>query len=440
MGKLTVGDRVQLVIDGISHQGCGVGRIDKMVIFVEGALMSEEVIAEITAVKSNMAYGKLLEIVVPAPRRLDFACKAAKACGGCALQQADYQWQLEMKTQLVSDALKRIGHMEIEVPQALGMEEPWAYRNKGLFHATYEAGSVQLGFFAQGSHQLIAAEECLLFPPRVNELVSYLEEKLTREGKVGYIQNVMIRYSRLNGELMVVFVTKDQAWRLGKFADKLRQDFPDVVCVYHNVNNNPKLMLGKSFKLLNGQEYLVDSIGDCRFKLSPQSFFQINNQQAKVLYDLVREYAALSGTERVLDLYCGIGTIGIYLANEAQEVFGVESIPQAVRDAKENAMMNNLPNCTFIAAKAEDWLGKWLKTNQADVIIVDPPRAGCHQFLLEALAESNCERIVYVSCEPTTLARDVAYLTKAGYRLEKIQPVDMFPQTASIENVCLLQK
>ena len=440
MEKLAVGDKVQLLIDGVSHQGMGVGRIDKMVVFVEGALPTEEIEAEITAVKSNMAYARLLRILKPALKRVEPFCAQAAACGGCVLQQAEYQWQLAIKTQMVRDALKRIGHLDIEVPLALGMSEPWAYRNKGLFHVSYENGRVSLGFFAQGSHDLILAEECRLFPNRVNELLKYLQEALTRAGRVNYIQNILIRHSKLNGEMMVVFITREQAWRLPELSRDLMRQFPEIVSVYHNVNTNLKLMLGKSFRLLAGREYLTDHIGACRFKLSPQSFFQINNSQAEALYDLVKEYAELSGTETVLDLYCGIGTIGIYLAHEAKAVYGVESVAQAVRDAKENAALNNLTNCTFTAAKAEEWLGKWQKNNHADVIIVDPPRAGCHQFLLDALGESNCARIVYVSCNPTTLARDAAYLCSCGYTLTKIQPVDMFPHTASIETVCLLSK
>lgn len=440
MEKLALGDQLTLVIDGLSHQGVGVGRTDKMVVFVAGALPGETVSVEITQIKSNMAYGRLLEIIETAARRINPPCKNAALCGGCALQQAEYAWQLEMKTKMLGDALQRIGHLQAEPQPTIGMPNPWAYRNKGLFHVSYEGGRVRLGFFAQGSHDLIAAEECHLFPDAVNELIIYLQNELTRAGRVNYVQNILIRYSRLNGEMMVVFITKDRAWRLGGLEKNMLRDFPRIACIYHNINTNPKLMLGKSFTLLAGQEYLLDHIGECRFKLSPQSFFQINNEQAEALYNLVKEYAELSGTETVVDLYCGIGTIGIYLAKQAKAVYGVESVVQAVRDAKENAALNNLTNCTFIAAKAEDWLGKWLKENTADVIIVDPPRAGCHQFLLDALAASTCRRIIYVSCNPTTLARDLAYLTKCGYEIKNMQPLDMFPHTASIETIVSLEK
>ena len=442
MEKLAVGDKVQLLIDGVSHQGMGVGRIDKMVVFVEGALPTEEIEAEITAVKSNMAYARLLRILKPALKRVEPFCAQAAACGGCVLQQAEYQWQLAIKTQMVRDALKRIGHLDIEVPLALGMSEPWAYRNKGLFHVSYENGRVSLGFFAQGSHDLILAEECRLFPNRVNELLKYLQEALTRAGRVNYIQNILIRHSKLNGEMMVVFITREQAWRLPELSQDLMRQFPEIVSVYHNVNTNLKLMLGKSFRLLAGREYLTDHIGACRFKLSPQSFFQINNSQAEALYDLVKEYAELSGTETVLDLYCGIGTISLFFARKARQVFGVEIVPEAIADARKNAERNNITNATFAVGAAEEVIPRLYREEgiAADVVVVDPPRKGCDARLLETILQIAPEKVVYVSCNPATLARDLAVLAAGGYHVREVQPVDQFPHTNHIENVCLLTR
>ena len=440
MEKLTVGDKVEVKIDGISHQGVGVGRVNNLAVFVENVLLGELVAAEITQVKSSMALGKAVEILEPSLERREPICPVAEACGGCTLQAVNYPFQLEMKGMMVQEALKRIGHLDVSVPPALGMNEPWGYRNKGVFHVSYEGGKVKLGFFAQGSHQLVPAEKCRLFAPIVNQLVSWLEEALLRQGRVDYVQKILIRHSRYNGEMMVVFITKDNAWRLKGLEKQLAAAFPLVASVYHNVNTNPKLLCGKNFKLLAGREFIVDTIGELKFRISPQSFFQVNNAQAEVLYDLVKEYAALDGTQQVLDLYCGIGTIGMYLAKDAKSVYGVESVAQAVRDAKENCALNELTNCQFIAAKAEDWLKKNKPRQAPEVVIIDPPRNGCHQFLLDALGESNCGKIIYVSCNPTTLARDLAYLKNFDYEPLKIQPVDMFPQTGHVETIVLLQR
>ena len=239
---------------------------------------------------------------------------------------------------------------------------------------------------------------------------------------------------------MVVFVTEDTAWRLPDLAKQVAE-YPKVVSVYHNHNSNPKLMLGRKFSLLYGQETIEDTIGQFHFQISPQSFFQVNNAQAEVLYAKALEYAELTGSEQAADVYCGIGTISLYLAQKAGSVIGIESVAQAIQDAKENAKANQVDNCTFVAAKAEEWLPKWVKKgNKLDVAIIDPPRKGCEPPALDALITSEAEKIVYVSCNPSTLARDIKYLCENGYRLEKVQPVDLFPQTFHCECVAKLVK
>ena len=280
----------------------------------------------------------------------------------------------------------------------------------------------------------------MLFSNAVNGLVTKLEEMIQDSGKANYINKVMIRESRLNGELMVVFVTEDTAWRLPDLT-KAVVAYPNVVSVYHNHNSNPKLMLGRKFNLLYGKETIEDTIGQFHFQISPQSFFQVNNEQAEVLYAKALEYAGLTGKEQVADVYCGIGTISLYLAQKAESVIGIESVAQAIQDAKENAKANGVENCTFVAAKAEEWLPKWVKKgNKLDVAIIDPPRKGCEPPALDALISSEAETIVYVSCNPSTLARDVKYLCENGYTLEKVQPVDLFPQTFHCECVAKLTK
>ena len=427
-------------ITGISHQGYGIGRSDNIVVFVPGAMLGEVVEAEIVEYKKRMATAELTEILEVSPDRIEPVCAQSDRCGGCELQHCSYRYQLEAKRKIVEDALLRIGRVDTEVQPVIGMEEPFHYRNKGIFHTDYSDGKVRLGFFEPSSHAFVWAGECHLFSKQVNELVKYLEVLIQESGRAYYINKVMIRESRYNGEMMVVLVTEDAAWRLPELAEKLIQ-YPQVVSVYHNINTNIKVMLGRHFMRLEGKDTIEDTIGQFHFQISPQSFFQINNVQAATLYGKVLEFADLDGTEQVADIYCGIGTISMFLAQHAKEVLAIESIPQAVRDAKENAERNHVENCTFVATKAEDWLPKWAKRgNVLDTAVIDPPRKGCDPAVLDALITSGAKKIIYVSCNPSTLARDVKYLAQYGYQVDRVQPVDMFCQTWHVETVVALQK
>lgn len=437
---MKIGDQIQLTITGISHQGFGIGRSDNIAVFVPGAMLGEQVEAQIIEYKKKMATAKLIRLLVPSEQRIEPRCPQSRFCGGCELQHCTYEYQLQAKGRIVQDALARLGRVDAEVEPVLGMEEPWRYRNKGIFHADYSDGTVRLGFYQQGSHQFVPAADCRLFSGAVNQLVHVVEKLIQNSGRAYYIQKVMIRESAHNGDLMVVFVTEESAWRLNGLAETLLQH-PGVVSVYHNINSNPKLMLGRTFRLLAGQKTIEDTIGALRFQISPQSFFQINNRQAQVLYEKALEFAQLTGTEQVADVYCGIGTISLYLARHAAQVIGIESVSQAVQDAKENAKANDVQNCTFVAAKAEEWLPKWAqKGNRLDVAVIDPPRKGCETPVLDALITSGAARIVYVSCNPATLARDVKYLCQFGYQVQQVQPVDLFCQSWHVETVCLLSR
>ena len=437
---MKIGDMVQLTITGISHQGYGIGRHDAIVVFVPGAMMGETVQAEVVEYKKKMATAELRAVLVPSDQRIEARCPQSSQCGGCELQHCDYAYQLQAKQKIVQDAMLRLGRIDTPVEPVLGMQEPWRYRNKGIFHVDYSGNDVRLGFYEQGSHQFVPAAECQLFSQKINRLVALLQQMIQDSGRAYYIQKVMIRESHYNGELMVVFVTEETAWRLPELAKQLIQE-PDVVSIYHNINTNLKVMLGRSFRLLEGKETIEDTIGTFQFQISPQSFFQVNNTQAQVLYEKALEFAQLTGKEQVADVYCGIGTISLYLAQKANHVTGIESVHQAVLDARENAARNGVENCTFVAAKAEDWLPKWVqKGNKIDVAIIDPPRKGCDTAALDALIASQAERIVYVSCNPSTLARDARYLCQYGYEVQKIQPVDLFCQSWHVETVCLLSR
>lgn len=438
---LETGQEYTTTITGVSHQGFGVGRIEQVVVFVPRALMGETVLVRIDEVKKNLAHATLLEIISPSEWRIAPRCTQSVHCGGCELQHAAYAAQLEAKKQIVQDAMTKLARVDITAEPVLGMDEPWRYRNKGVFHVDYQAGAIRLGFYQQNTHEVVAASECFLFSEPINQLLRFLEEAIQRHSKVFYLQKIMLRESRATGEIMVVFVTRDNHWALSQLVDELQAAFPQVTSVYHNINTNPKLMLGRSFKLLAGQVALIDTLGDLRFQISPQSFFQVNNAQAEVLYQQVLAMAGLTGAETVVDAYCGIGTISLFLARQAGQVLGVESVSQAIKDANLNAKLNGITNCRFITAKAEEWLPKWINQgNSPDLVVVDPPRKGCDSQLLYALTTALPPKIIYVSCEPSTLARDVRYLTENGYAVQKVQPVDLFAQSWHIETVVLLSR
>ena len=437
---MKTGDVVQLTITGISHQGFGIGRHDNIVVFVPGAMLGETVKAKIVEYKKKMATAELKEVLTASTQRMEPSCPQSSRCGGCELQHCDYAYQLQAKQKIVQDAMLRLGRIDVPVEPVIGMENPWRYRNKGIFHVDYSDNKVRLGFYEQGSHQFVPASGCQLFSQKINDLVRLLEQMIHDSGRAYYVHKVMIRESRYNGEMMVVFVTEEAAWRLPELAEKLIQH-PDVVSVYHNINTNLKIMLGRSFKLLEGKETIEDTIGEFHFQISPQSFFQVNNEQAQVLYEKALEYAQLTGKEQVADVYCGIGTISLYLAQKANGVTGIESVNQAILDARENAEANGIENCTFVTAKAEEWLPKWVKKgNSIDVAVIDPPRKGCEESVLATMIQMAPKRIVYVSCDSATLARDLKYLCANGYELKKVCPVDMFGNSVHVETVVCLDK
>jgi 23S rRNA (uracil1939-C5)-methyltransferase len=444
------GEIHELTISGLSHQGEGVGRVKNFAVFVPGAIPGEKVLVEINEVKKNFAQGKLAKVVEPVPFRIEAPCAYFEQCGGCQFQHISYEKQLEFKRLQVKDALTKIGGIDTYVEPALGMEYPWRYRNKGHFHLDNIDGEIKLGFYEPDSHQFVPAKESLLFSSVVNRLLSYLEDRLTllgftiydRNTGEGCLRNIMVRESRATGELMLIFVTSTDSWQLEEVVQSVRAVFPQVVSIYQNVNkNNKSVILGSKFNLIYGQAFLQDSIGPYVFKISPQSFFQVNNEQARVLYEHALDFANLSGKESVIDAYCGIGSIAIFIATQAKKIIGVEVVEEAIKDARENAKLNNIENSEFIVGKAEDWLPRWVREGgRADVIIVDPPRKGCAPELLEAIVEVNPERVVYVSCNPATLARDLKHLVGNGYEVRAVQPVDLFPQTSHVETVCLMSR
>lgn len=445
-------EKYELIVNGYSHQGEGIGRINNFTVFVPGAILGERVRVKISEVKKNFARGELKEVISYSPHRIKPLCSVYYLCGGCHLQHIAYEKQLEMKKGIVESALGRIGNQNIKVSTTIGMKDPWRYRNKGYFQVNQEKGKVRLGFYKAGSYDFVPASGCVLFSLQINRLVSYLEDQLSLQKVTVYnsktgggnLRNILIRESRSTREIMIVFITKED--NLGfdqNVLNDLVRTFPQVISIYQNISRSPKaVLLGKDFRLLKGKPDLEDAIGPYKFKISPQSFFQVNAAQAEILNEKVLEYANLSGEETVIDSYCGTATISIYMAKRAKKVYGIEVEKSAVRDAKINCELNGISNIKLFTGKAEEWLYKWRRIGEeVHLVIVDPPRGGCSSKALKGIIKIKPKKIIYVSCNPATLARDLKYLTKNDdYKLKKALPIDMFPQTGHIECIASLER
>jgi len=442
----------ELIINSYSHQGEGIGRINNFTIFIPGVILGERVKIKISEIKKNFSRGELEEVISSSPHRIKPLCPVYRLCGGCHLQHIAYEKQLEMKKGIVENALGRIGNQKIKALPTIGMKDPWRYRNKGFFQVNQEKGRVRLGFYKAGSYDFVPASGCVLFSLQINKLVSYLENQLSLQKVTVYnsktgrgnLRNVLIRESRNTGKIMIVFITKEDNLGLNQnVLNDLVKTFPQVVSIYQNINRSPKtVLMGKDFRLLKGKADLEDAISPFKFKISPQSFFQVNVAQAEILNKKVLEYANLSGEETVIDSYCGTATISIYVAKQAEKVYGIEVEKSAVRDAKINCELNGISNLKLFSGKAEEWLYKWRRSGEeVHLIIVDPPRRGCSVKVLKGILKIEPKKIIYVSCNPATLARDLKYITKeSDYKLKKVLPIDMFPQTSHIECIASLER
>lgn len=448
----------EYIFDIISqgYEGEGIAKIDnRYPIFIEGALKGEKVKVRIVKINKNFAYGKLLEVLEASEERVNPACAIYKRCGGCKLQHASYKAQLDFKWDRVKDCVSKIGKLDSSVVKyPLGMEEPWRYRNKVQLPIGLINGEVKIGFFAPRSHDIIDMESCLIQDEIGDKVV-----KLTREwiekfnirpynvdgqyDEKGIVRHIMIRRGFTTNEVMVVLVTNGEKLpHKEEFVDLMVKNIPGIKSVIQNINSKKtNVILGLESKTLWGEDTISDYIGDFRFNISPLSFFQVNPTQTEVLYGKALEYAELTGNEEVFDAYCGTGTITLFLSQKAKKVYGVEIIPQAIDNAWINAKENKVDNVEFFVGESEvvipDLINKGVK---ADVVVVDPPRKGCDKKLLDAITNIDAKKIVYVSCDPSTLGRDLAILEENGYKTLEVQPVDMFPNTAHIENVALLIK
>ncbi|EJT6499067.1 23S rRNA (uracil(1939)-C(5))-methyltransferase RlmD [Clostridium perfringens] len=448
----------EYIFDIISqgYEGEGIAKIDnKYPIFIEGALKGEKVKVRIVKVNKNFAYGKLMEVLEASEERVNPPCAIYKRCGGCKLQHASYKAQLDFKWDRVKDCVSKIGKLDPSIVKyPLGMEEPWRYRNKVQLPIGLINGEVKIGFFAPRSHDIIDMESCLIQDEIGDKVV-----KLTREwiekfnirpynvdgeyDEKGIVRHIMIRRGFTTNEVMVVLVTNGEKLpHKEEFVDLMVKNIPGIKSIIQNINSKKtNVILGLESKTLWGEDTISDYIGDFRFNISPLSFFQVNPIQTEVLYGKALEYANLTGNEEVFDAYCGTGTITLFLSQRAKKVYGVEIIPQAIDNAWINAKENKVENVEFFVGESEvvipDLINKGVK---ADVVVVDPPRKGCDKKLLDSITNIDAKKIVYVSCDPSTLGRDLQVLEENGYKTLEVQPVDMFPNTSHVENVAKLIK
>ena len=446
-------DLVTLEIEDCGIDGEGIGKADGFTVFVKDAVIGDTVTAKIIKAKKNYGYGRLMEVLKPSPYRVEPKCEFARQCGGCQLQALSYDQQLVFKTNKVKGHLERIGGFtDIPMEPIIGMDELFHYRNKAQFPVgRNKEGKIVTGFYAGRTHNIIENRDCALGVAENKEVLDRVIAHMEKYGiepyneatGKGLVRHVLIRYGYFTKEVMVCLILNGNKIPKEELLVKSLCEIPGMTSITINVNKKrSNVILGEEICLLWGQEYITDRIGDISYQISPLSFYQVNPMQTQKLYAKALEYADLHGEETVWDLYCGIGTISLFLAQKAKFVRGVEIVPAAIENAKENAKLNGLENTEFFVGKAEEVLPREYKKNgvYADVIVVDPPRKGCDETLLETMVEMNPERIVYVSCDSATLARDLKYLCERGYELRKVCPVDQFGMTVHVETVVLLSQ
>ena len=442
----------EMQIDALGSNGEGIGRIDGYTVFVEGALPGEKISVLIVKVKKNYGYGKLMEILEVSPERREPMCPVAKQCGGCQLQHLSYEAELAYKTREVKDVMERIGGIRnVEVKPALGMENPWRYRNKAQFPVGRGKDGCAIGFYAKRSHRIVDTDQCFLQNACNDEIIGIVRAFLNEfniplydeEKHKGLVRHILTRIGRNSGEIMVCIVINGKKLPNSDILVERLKAVEGVVSIVLNVNKEKtNVILGQKIITLWGKDTITDSIDGIEFEISPLSFYQVNPIQTEVLYGKAVELAGLKGEETVLDLYCGIGTISLFFARKAKKVFGVEIVPEAIADAKKNAARNGITNAEFAVGAAEEVIPRLYKEEgiTADIVVVDPPRKGCDEKLLETILQISPEKIVYVSCNPATWARDLVVLKEGRYELKEVQPVDQFSHSVHVEVVSLLQK
>ena len=441
------------VIQDMSEDGAGIGRTDGYTWFIKDTVIGDVVEASAMKMKKHYGFARLVRILTPSPHRVEAKCPVARQCGGCQLQAMSYEEQLAFKERKIRSHLSRLGGIpeeEIPMEPVMGMEDPWRYRNKAQFpFGRNKAGEIITGFYAGRTHAIIEHEDCFLGVEENKEILEIIK-KFMNEYKIdpydetahrGLVRHALIRKGFVTGELMVCLVINgDRLPHSQELVNRLRE-MPGMTSVSISINKEKtNVIMGKEVVNLYGPGYITDWIGEVKYRISPLSFYQVNPVQTRKLYETALEFAGLEGGETVWDLYCGIGTISLFLAQKAGKVYGVEIVPQAIEDARENARLNGMENVEFFVGKAEEVLPEQYEKNhvRADVIVVDPPRKGCDAKCLETIVKMQPKRLVYVSCDSATLGRDVKYLRENGFEVERVRGCDMFPGGTHVETVCRL--
>lgn len=445
-------DYIDVEFVDLTHEGQGVAKIDGFPVFVPGGLPGESAQIKILNVKKNYGYGKLIEIREKSPYRVEIPKEDMHKYGGCQLHHMSYEGQLQFKQNLVEQTLTRIGKLQdVNIHPIIGMEQPFHYRNKAQVPVGERNGRLITGFYKPRTHEIIDTDESVIHMEAINDAIKIVKEicselgvtAYNEEAHTGVLRHIMARFGRKTDELMIVLITRTEKLPHRKeIVEKIVAALPNVKSVVHNVNpKRTNVILGEKTQVLWGQNVIYDYIGNVKFAISPRSFYQVNPVQTQVLYDKALAYAGLTGEEIVFDAYCGIGTISLFLAQQAKKVYGVEVVPDAINDAKKNADLNGNTNVEFSVGEAEVVIPNWAEEGiHADVIVVDPPRKGCDAALLKTIIEMKPKRVVYVSCNPATLARDLGILEADDYQTVEVQPVDMFPMTMHVECCVLLVK
>lgn len=446
----------EIIIDIVDQgfTGEGIGKVDNYPLFIDFALPGEKIKARVLKTNKNFGFGKMMEILEKSDTRVEPPCPYYYRCGGCHIMHSSQEGQLEFKRKRVIDSLERIGKIkDVEVDKTIGMENPWRYRNKVQIPLGRVNGEFIAGFYARRSHRIVDINTCIVQHEDGDKVLGLVREwaeefkistyqnDLTVNPK-GILRNLMVRKGFRTGDLMVVLVvTREDVPPIDVLLEKLKkiEGFSSLVLNINDTDTN--LVLGKKNIVLYGEGHITDYIGEYIFKISPHSFFQVNPVQTEVMYNTALDYADLSGNETVFDAYCGAGTISLFLSKKAKKVYGIEIVPEAIADAKENALLNHVDNTEFIVGKAEEVIVDLIEKGiRADVVVVDPPRKGCDLKLLEAIKEIAPEKIVYVSCDPGTLARDLGILESFGFKTRKVTPIDNFPNSYHVECIALIQR
>lgn len=444
-------DDLKLKIENTDLNGNGIAKYNGIAVFVPFTAEGDEVDTHIIKVKKSYAVGKINSIITPSADRKDSECPVYLKCGGCAFDHLNYEKELEIKENHVKECFRRIAGIEPEFEKIHGSPEIYRYRNKAQYPVRNENGIIKTGFFARHSHRVIDCENCRLQPVEfsliVNEVKKYIKDyNLTcydETANTGLLRHIYLRKGIFSGEIMICLVINgDNIPFENELIKRLLKLDLSIKSVLLNVNKEKtNVISGKEFKTLYGKDYITDSLCGLDFRISPLSFYQVNPLQAEKLYKKAAEYANLSGTETVIDLYCGTGTIGLTMAAKAKEIIGIEIVPQAVEDAKINAEINSITNARFICSDASRGALKLKEENiRSDVVILDPPRKGCESSLIETVNQMSPEKIVYISCDPATLARDCKLFSDYGYKVLKAAPFDMFARAGHVETVVLMSR